>query len=62
MGLADGTLALFKPDLTLVRTVKRPPMEELSAVQSITWFSNTEFFIGYKLESEEGEQGTVFDI
>lgn len=54
VGLADGTLSLFKPDLTPVRVISRPPMEDIGPVLSITWFSNTEFFISYRNEAEEG--------
>ncbi|KAK8380571.1 hypothetical protein O3P69_016878 [Scylla paramamosain] len=54
VGLEDGTLKLFKPDLTAVRTIQQPPMNEIGAVLSITWFTNTEFFIGYKSSVEEG--------
>ncbi|XP_050715058.1 nuclear pore complex protein Nup214-like isoform X2 [Eriocheir sinensis] len=54
VGLEDGTLKLFKPDLTAVRNIQRPPMAEASAVLSVTWFNNTEFFIGYKSSAEEG--------
>ncbi|KAK7022826.1 hypothetical protein SK128_011864 [Halocaridina rubra] len=60
VGVADGTLALFKPDLTGVRNVKSPPMDGIGSVQSLTWFSNTEFFIGYKVESEEGGQVLMY--
>lgn len=59
VGLTDGSLALFKPDLTPVRNIARPPMEELGAVLSITWFTSTEFFIGYKQEAEEGGHGKM---
>ncbi|XP_045116553.1 nuclear pore complex protein Nup214-like isoform X2 [Portunus trituberculatus] len=54
VGLEDGTLKLFKPDLTAVRAIQRPPMDEAGAVLSITWFTNTEFFIGYKSSVVEG--------
>ncbi|XP_047500940.1 nuclear pore complex protein DDB_G0274915-like isoform X3 [Penaeus chinensis] len=60
VGLTDGSLALFKPDLTPVRNIARPPMEELGAVLSITWFTSTEFFIGYKQEAEEGGHVMMF--
>ncbi|XP_037775969.1 nuclear pore complex protein DDB_G0274915-like isoform X6 [Penaeus monodon] len=60
VGLTDGSLALFKPDLTPVRNISRPPMEELGAVLSITWFTSTEFFIGYKQEAEEGGHVMMF--
>ena len=59
VGLEDGTLKLFKPDLTAVRAVQRPPMDEAGAVLSITWFTNTEFFIGYKSSVEEGSHGRL---
>ncbi|KAK4321940.1 hypothetical protein Pmani_007291 [Petrolisthes manimaculis] len=53
VGLSDGSLKLFKPDLTAVRTVPRPPYDSIGSVLSITWFTSTEFFIGYKVQSEE---------
>lgn len=59
MGLEDGSLKLFKPDLTAVRNIQRPPMAEASAVLSVTWFNNTEFFIGYKSSVEEGAHGEL---
>ncbi|KAG0714243.1 Nuclear pore complex protein Nup214 [Chionoecetes opilio] len=57
VGLQDGSLKLFKPDLTAVRVIQRPPMDEAGAVLSITWFTNTEFFIGYKSSFEDGTHG-----
>lgn len=54
VGLQDGSLSLFKPDLTPVRTILSPPLDNISSVLSINWFTNTEFFIGYGLKGEEG--------
>lgn len=57
VGLSDGSLRLFKPDMTAVRTVPRPPDDGIGSVLSITWFTSTEFFISYKVISEEESHG-----
>lgn len=49
VGLSNGSLALFKPDLTLVRTIAAPPLPHTpSPVTAIVWFTNTEFFVSYQ--------------
>ena len=47
VGCSDGSLAMFKPDLTPVRTVQPPPHDVPGSVLNLVWFSNTEFFIIY---------------
>lgn len=48
--MKDGTLTLFKPDLTHVRSIEAPAVQGIGPVIDITWFTNTEFFIGYVTE------------
>ena len=52
VGREDASIALFKPDLTPVRTIERPPVNEVGAITSLNWFTNTEFFISYELNSK----------
>lgn len=49
VGKTDGTMSLFKPDLTFVRSVQAPTVPEIGPIFDITWFTNTEFFIGYHI-------------
>ena len=52
VGKTNATIALFKPDLTPVRSIDRPPVKELGTITSLNWFTNTEFFVSYEFNAK----------